>query len=162
MNLYNRAYFSCHQCLDFIDRFNSAAFGQIKKELHATDSQIALSLAIYILVQGNAPLVWSAISEIKGRKIVYIVSMIVSRQRHSPSNLSDTEYQLFCIGSAISGTARNMNVLIGMRILQATGSSPVLSLGAGTLSVGPVCPTVLGPYSNLACRICMNHMNAVP
>ncbi|KAG8732049.1 hypothetical protein FRC10_001270 [Ceratobasidium sp. 414] len=93
------------------------AFAQIKKQLHATDSQIALSLAIYILVQGNAPLVWSAISEIKGRKIVYIVSMA-----------------LFCVGSAVSGAARDMNVLIGMRILQAAGSSSVLNLGAGTLS----------------------------
>ncbi|KAG9097921.1 hypothetical protein FRC06_007010 [Ceratobasidium sp. 370] len=93
------------------------AFAQIKKQLHATDSQIALSLAIYILVQGNAPLVWSAISEIKGRKIVYIVSMT-----------------LFCVGSAVSGAARDMNVLIGMRILQAAGSSSVLNLGAGTLS----------------------------
>ncbi|KAG8682263.1 hypothetical protein FRC08_015069 [Ceratobasidium sp. 394] len=93
------------------------AFAQIKKQLHASDSQIALSLAIYILVQGNAPLVWSAISEIKGRKMVYIVSMT-----------------LFCIGSAVSGAARDMNVLIGMRILQAAGSSSVLNLGAGTLS----------------------------
>lgn len=93
------------------------AFAQIKRELHATDGQIALSLAFFILVQGNAPVIWSAISEIKGRKIVYIVSMI-----------------LFCVGSAICGAAKSMHVLIGMRIVQAAGSSSVLNLGAGTLS----------------------------
>ncbi|CAE6434345.1 unnamed protein product [Rhizoctonia solani] len=93
------------------------AFAQIKEELHATNSQIALSLALFILVQGNAPIIWSAISEFKGRKIVYIVSMA-----------------LFCVGSAICGAAKSMNVLIGMRIVQAAGSSSVLNLGAGTLS----------------------------
>ncbi|KAF8713191.1 MFS general substrate transporter, partial [Rhizoctonia solani] len=93
------------------------AFAQIKKELHATNGQIALSLALFILVQGNAPIIWSAVSEIKGRKIVYIVSML-----------------LFCIGSAICGAAKDMKVLIGMRIVQAAGSSSVLNLGAGTLS----------------------------
>ncbi|QRV92414.1 major facilitator superfamily transporter [Ceratobasidium sp. AG-Ba] len=108
VNLYN---------LTSTEYLHTAAFSQIKRELHATDSQIALSLAFFILVQGNAPLVWSAISEIKGRKIVYIVSMV-----------------LFCVGSAVSGASRKMNVLIGMRILQAAGSSAVLNLGAGTLS----------------------------
>ncbi|KAJ1303446.1 hypothetical protein OPQ81_011636 [Rhizoctonia solani] len=93
------------------------AFAQIKEELHATNNQIALSLALFILVQGNAPIIWSAISEFKGRKIVYIVSMV-----------------LFCVGSAICGAAKDMNVLIGMRILQAAGSSSVLNLGAGALS----------------------------
>ncbi|KAJ1303442.1 hypothetical protein OPQ81_011632 [Rhizoctonia solani] len=93
------------------------ALAQIKEELHATNNQIALSLALFVLVQGNAPIIWSAISEFKGRKIVYIVSMV-----------------LFCIGSAICGAAKDMNVLIGMRILQAAGSSSVLNLGTGTLS----------------------------
>ncbi|GAB1520834.1 hypothetical protein RhiTH_003922 [Rhizoctonia solani] len=94
------------------------AFAQIKKELNATNGQIALSLALFILVQGNAPIIWSAVSEIKGRKIVYIVSMV-----------------LFCIGSAICGAAKDMKVLIGMRIVQAAGSSSVLNLGAGTLII---------------------------
>ncbi|CUA72501.1 MFS antiporter QDR3 [Candida albicans SC5314] [Rhizoctonia solani] len=93
------------------------AFAQIKRELHATNGQIALSLALFILVQGNAPIIWSAISEFKGRKIVYIVSMA-----------------LFCVGSAVCGAAKDMKVLIGMRIVQAAGSSSVLNLGAGTLS----------------------------
>ncbi|CAE6412691.1 unnamed protein product [Rhizoctonia solani] len=93
------------------------AFAQIKRELHATNNQIALSLALFILVQGNAPIIWSAISEFKGRKIVYIISMA-----------------LFCVGSAVCGAAKDMKVLIGMRIVQAAGSSSVLNLGAGTLS----------------------------
>ncbi|CAE6504430.1 unnamed protein product [Rhizoctonia solani] len=106
------------------------AFAQIKRELHATNGQIALSLALFILVQGNAPIIWSAISEFKGRKIVYIVSMA-----------------LFCVGSAVCGAAKDMKVLIGMRIVQAAGSSSVLNLGAGTLSplLGPSIVSTLPP-----------------
>ena len=46
-----------------------AANSQIEQELHATASQISLSLSLFLLVQGNFPLVWSAASEIKGRKV---------------------------------------------------------------------------------------------
>ncbi|CAE6461481.1 unnamed protein product [Rhizoctonia solani] len=115
------------------------AFAQIKRELHATNSQIALSLALFILVQGNAPIIWSAISEFKGRKIVYIISMV-----------------LFCVGSAVCGAAKDMKTLIGMRIVQAAGSSSVLNLGAGTLSplLGPsIVSTLPPPFMSATCML---------
>ncbi|KZT53351.1 MFS general substrate transporter [Calocera cornea HHB12733] len=93
------------------------AFNQIQAELGATDAEIALSLSLYIWVQGNAPLVWSAISEIKGRKPVYLASLT-----------------LFTVGCIVAAEARSIGVLIGMRILQAAGTSAVLSIGAGTLA----------------------------
>ncbi|EJT99833.1 MFS general substrate transporter [Dacryopinax primogenitus] len=93
------------------------AFNQIQQELSATSAEIALSLALFILVQGNAPLVWSAISEIKGRKPVYLSSLT-----------------LFAVGCIVAAEAHTMSVLIGMRILQAAGASAVLSIGAGTLA----------------------------
>ena len=46
-----------------------AAINDIKRDLHATESEIALSLSIFIIVQGGSPLFWSAVSEIKGRKV---------------------------------------------------------------------------------------------
>lgn len=54
-----------------------AAINDIQRDLHATTNEIALSLSLFILVQGNFPLIWSAISEVKGRKFVYIFAMIV-------------------------------------------------------------------------------------
>ncbi|KAG8959240.1 hypothetical protein FRC03_008259 [Tulasnella sp. 419] len=54
------------------------AFNQIKSQLRATDHEIAMSLSLFILVQGVAPLVWSSTSEIVGRKFVYIVALSVS------------------------------------------------------------------------------------
>ncbi|KAG2144555.1 vacuolar DHA amino acid exporter [Suillus clintonianus] len=45
---------------------------QIEQQLHTTSGEISLSLSLFILVQGNCPIIWSVISEIKGRKLVTI------------------------------------------------------------------------------------------
>jgi hypothetical protein len=41
----------------------------IEDKFHASPSEISWSLSSFILVQGNFPLVWASISEIKGRKV---------------------------------------------------------------------------------------------
>lgn len=93
------------------------ANAQIELLLHATTEQISLSLSLPILVQGNFPVVWSAASEIKGRKLVYIVSVV-----------------LFALGSATVAVSKSIGLVIGMRIVQAIGASAVLTIGAATLA----------------------------
>lgn len=46
-----------------------AAIPEIESDLHASSSEISLSLAVFILIQGGIPIAWSALSEIKGRKV---------------------------------------------------------------------------------------------
>lgn len=48
-----------------------AAINDIKRDLHASDAEIALSLSTFIIVLGGSPLFWSAVSEIKGRKVCF-------------------------------------------------------------------------------------------
>jgi hypothetical protein len=58
-------------------RLNSpgtAANAQIEQQLHTNSGDISLSLSLFILIQGNFPVIWSAISEIKGRKVWISVS----------------------------------------------------------------------------------------
>ncbi|OAX35928.1 MFS general substrate transporter, partial [Rhizopogon vinicolor AM-OR11-026] len=93
------------------------ANAQIEQQLHASSEDISLSLSMFIIVQGNFPLIWSAISEIKGRKPVYIVSIA-----------------LFTLGSAIVAVSRSIGLMIGMRSLQAAGSSAIFGIGAATLA----------------------------
>ena len=113
-----------------------AAIKLVEYDLQATTNEIALTLSLFILVQGTAPLVWSSISEIKGRKFVYILSMVVSVQGSLPvCCLSPWLPQIFTVGSAIGGASKYISVLIFMRIFQAAGSSAVLAIGAGTLAV---------------------------
>ncbi|KAH0832264.1 vacuolar DHA amino acid exporter [Lanmaoa asiatica] len=93
------------------------ANSQIEQELHATASEISLSLSLFILVQGNCPVVWSAVSEIKGRKLVYLLSIT-----------------LFTLGSVIVAISKTIGLVIGMRVVQGAGSSAVIAIGAATLA----------------------------
>jgi MFS family permease len=54
-----------------------AAIADMEADLPATASQISLSLSLFIALQGVMPLFWSAISEVKGRKLVYVVSIAI-------------------------------------------------------------------------------------
>ncbi|KIJ09032.1 Drug:H+ antiporter-1 family protein [Paxillus involutus ATCC 200175] len=93
------------------------ANAQIEQQLHATPGQISLSLSLFILIQGNFPVIWSAISEIKGRKLVYLVSVT-----------------LFTLGSVVVAVSKTIGVVIGMRVIQGAGSSAVIAIGAATLA----------------------------
>ncbi|KAL4070033.1 major facilitator superfamily domain-containing protein [Scleroderma yunnanense] len=93
------------------------ANAQIQQELHATSSQLSLTVSLSVLIQGNVPLLWSALSEIKGRKLVYVLST-----------------SLFILGSIIVALSKNIGLVIGMRMMQAIGSSAVLTIGAATLA----------------------------
>ncbi|KAH7915436.1 major facilitator superfamily domain-containing protein [Hygrophoropsis aurantiaca] len=93
------------------------ANAQIEQDLAASNGQISWTLAAFIIIQGNFPLIWSAISEIKGRKLVYVVSAA-----------------LFIVGSTVVATAKTIEIVIGMRALQAAGSSAAMSISAATLA----------------------------
>ncbi|KAI0298143.1 major facilitator superfamily domain-containing protein [Multifurca ochricompacta] len=93
------------------------AIKQIETDLRATSSQISLIQAMFIVFQGVTPLLWMAISEIKGRKVVYVLSLAIS-----------------LIGCIVAAEAKSIGVLIGMRVVQATGSGSVIAIGAATLA----------------------------
>ncbi|KAI6046713.1 vacuolar DHA amino acid exporter [Pisolithus marmoratus] len=99
------------------DNIQNSANAQIEQQLHASSGQISLSVSLFILVQGNFPVLWSAVSEIKGRKLVYLTSVL-----------------LFALGSAFVAVSNSMGLMIGMRVLQAIGSSAVVAIGAATLA----------------------------
>lgn len=42
---------------------------EVKADLNGTETQIGLSLSIYILLQGCVPVVWASTAEIIGRKV---------------------------------------------------------------------------------------------
>ncbi|KAI0345658.1 vacuolar DHA amino acid exporter [Trametopsis cervina] len=90
---------------------------QIENDLHASPGEISWSLSIFILLQGGGPIIWSAVSEIVGRKKVYLASLTIG-----------------LVGAIVAATARSIGVLIGMRCLQAVGTSAIMSLGAATLA----------------------------
>jgi hypothetical protein len=58
-------------CLTVIPSY-PAAVVEMETELPATPSQFSLSISLFILFQGTVPLLWSAISEVKGRKASHV------------------------------------------------------------------------------------------
>ncbi|EPT00293.1 hypothetical protein FOMPIDRAFT_55404 [Fomitopsis schrenkii] len=117
------------------------AISEIQADLHASGEKISHTIAVFILLEGFLPLVWSTISEFQGRKVVYLVSTSLCT--------------VGCIAAALSKT---IDVLLSMRCLQAIGVSAVLSVATPTLAdlyepaqrgtmvgIGSVCAVVLGP-----------------
>ena len=67
--------------------------------------------------QGVTPILWSGISEIYGRRVVYVSS-----------------YLIFTVCQAVCAGAQDQITFLVFRILSAVGSSAVLATGAGTLA----------------------------
>ncbi|KAJ7688806.1 major facilitator superfamily domain-containing protein [Mycena rosella] len=98
------------------------AITDMEADLPASASQISLYM----------PLFWSAISEVKGRKLVYVMSIAI-----------------FTAGSVVVVLSKTIELVIVFRCIQATGSSAVMAIGAATLTdiFDPIeCGTKLGFY----------------
>lgn len=67
----------------------SAANQNIEDDLHTSPAKISWSLSAYILIQCNLPLLWSAISEIKGRKVLICLCLRM------------TDFELFLLGGLL-------------------------------------------------------------
>ncbi|KAG1876802.1 MFS general substrate transporter [Suillus tomentosus] len=89
----------------------------IEADLHATSSQVSWTMAAFLFPQGNFPLLWSTASEIKGRKPVYLVGSA-----------------LFMVGNVALALSKTIEVMIGMRALQAAGSCAAMAISAATLA----------------------------
>jgi hypothetical protein len=54
----------------------------MEQDLPATSGQFSLSLSLFVLMQGFMPIAWTALGEIKGRK----VRLLNERLNHDPCN----------------------------------------------------------------------------
>jgi MFS family permease len=89
---------------------------QLAADIKTTETIVNVTVAIFIVVVAIAPIIWSPLSGFYGRKPIYLASI--------PIAIAGS------IGVALS---RNVGDIIGTRILQGTGSSAVLAVGAGTI-----------------------------
>lgn len=88
----------------------------MSEDLHTSESMINYTVAIFTATVGVAPLIWSPLSGFYGRKPVYLASM-----------------PIMTVASIGVAQSKTIGAIIGTRILQAIGSSAVLSVGAGTV-----------------------------
>ena len=103
-----------------------------------------LSVALYMLSMSIFPLWWSSFSETLGRRTIYI-----------------TSFALFVLFAVLSAVARNIGMLIVMRLLSGGAAASVQAVGAGSIAdiwepkergramgvfyLGPLCGPFLAP-----------------
>lgn len=99
-----------------------AAIEQVESQLHASSGDISWSISLFILIQGCFPLVWSAISEIYGRKVSpHIPRIRASNDLRIPKVVYIASFGFGIVGCVVAATAKSIGVLIGMRCVQAAG-----------------------------------------
>jgi multidrug resistance protein len=116
----------------------------IGESLNTTPVLVNASVSVFTVMIGIAPLFWAPVSDKKGRRPVYLMSL-----------------SILVVSSVFCGFAINIEWLLIGRIIQAIGSSAVLSVGAGTISdvfvrsergramgiffLGPLIGPIIGP-----------------
>lgn len=72
--------FECRLC-------EIAALQQIQSQLHANNAEISLSISLFVIVQGAAPMIWSVFSELKGRKVRCFVRRFINNNSNRHARL---------------------------------------------------------------------------
>ncbi|KAF8652847.1 hypothetical protein AX16_004122 [Volvariella volvacea WC 439] len=93
------------------------AVREMEQDLSATSDQFSLTISLAILAHGFSPLFWSAFSEVKGRKMIYVVSLTLA-----------------ALGSVATAVSVNIAMVIVFRCVQNLGLSAVMTIGAATLA----------------------------
>ncbi|KAI7859441.1 major facilitator superfamily domain-containing protein [Circinella umbellata] len=88
----------------------------ISEEFNVTVSLVNLSVTIYMISQAVAPSFWGPLSDVWGRRPIYLSTLTI--------------YILVCAGLAL---VKSFPILIALRFLQAFGSSSAIALGAGVI-----------------------------
>ena len=116
----------------------------IARDFNTSPTITNLSAALYMLSMSIFPLWWSSFSETLGRRTIYIMS-----------------FALFVLFAVLSAVARNIGMLIVMRLLSGGAAASVQAVGAGSIAdiwepkergramgvfyLGPLCGPLLAP-----------------
>ncbi|CAO3680217.1 unnamed protein product [Umbelopsis ramanniana] len=104
------------------------AMNSMQESLNVSITEIKLGVTVYMIFQAISPSFWGALSDVWGRRPVYLSTMLV--------------YIGACIGLAMT---QSYPVLLVWRMIQAFGSSSVVAIGAGTIA--DICtPSERGGY----------------
>ncbi|KAE8138592.1 major facilitator superfamily domain-containing protein [Aspergillus pseudotamarii] len=117
----------------------------LEHEFQVSTAAINATVSVFMAVFGFGPLFWSSYADWKGRRPLYLISLVV--------------YIIANVLMAVLPTS--FGALVFLRIVQAFGSSAVVSMGAGTVAditepkrraramsyfmLGPQCGPILGP-----------------
>lgn len=91
------------------------AIPAISKAFHKSTELINLTVTMYMILQGVAPMVWGTISDRRGRRPITAICLLI--------------LSLSCIGLALTPTS-DYWLLMVLRCLQAAGSASTIAIGS--------------------------------
>ncbi|RDW77966.1 MFS general substrate transporter-23 [Coleophoma crateriformis] len=92
------------------------ALPAIALDLEVSAELVNLTVTSYMIFQGLAPTLWGAIADVHGRRLTYILTMVI--------------FFAACVGLA---ETRSFAQLLVLRCLQSTGSASTIAIGAGVI-----------------------------
>ncbi|KAK5055310.1 hypothetical protein LTR84_013060 [Exophiala bonariae] len=92
------------------------AIPQISEDLNVSTNLVNLTVTCYMIFQGLSPTVWGALSDAKGRRITFQLTLLI--------------FFAACIGLA---ETKSYAQLVVLRCMQSTGSASTIALGAGVI-----------------------------
>ncbi|KXS18919.1 MFS general substrate transporter [Gonapodya prolifera JEL478] len=92
------------------------AIPAIQEQLQTTNYFMGLTITVYLIANGVAPVIWASASDAYGRRPVYLATSLVC-----------------LIASILLVFTSNVEMLIALRLLQGAGSCAALSVAAGTV-----------------------------
>ncbi|OOQ89803.1 MFS multidrug transporter [Penicillium brasilianum] len=92
------------------------ALPTIASDLDVSLELVDLTVTSYLIFQGLAPSLWGPVSDVKGRRIAYLLTFLV--------------FMGACIGLA---ETKNYATLVVLRCLQSTGSASTIAIGSGVI-----------------------------
>ena len=98
-----------------------AAIKHVENDLRATSGEISLTLTIFAVTQGTVPPLWTALSEIKGRKVRLDICWLAQKFYCVFKLVYVVSLAIALVGCIVAAEAKSINVLIGMRAIQAVG-----------------------------------------
>ncbi|KAF9877124.1 major facilitator superfamily transporter [Colletotrichum karsti] len=88
----------------------------IAQDLNVSLNMVSLTITSYLIIQGISPLIWGSISDVLGRRPIYIASFAV-----------------YIVSNIALSFSPSFTILLVFRGLQAAGSASTVSIGNGVI-----------------------------
>ncbi|KAM3070399.1 hypothetical protein ACMFMG_010226 [Clarireedia jacksonii] len=130
------------------------SLSQIAKDLHVSEAEISLTITIFLVIQGVAPMMTAGLSDKAGRRPAYIICFVIYAFTTLGLALQNSYPALMvlrCLQSAgSSGTVALANGMVGDIITSSERGTYVAFASLGSIlgpMVAPVIGGVLGQYA---------------
>jgi multidrug resistance protein len=135
--------------VDFASSAYSGPFNELREQFHVGDEVITLGLSLYVLGFAVGPLIWAPLSEVLGRRIIFIITCGAVTAFNAGAAGSQNIWTLiilrFFAGSFGASPLTNAGGVV-FDLFDASERGIVLSLFAGAVFLSPAAGPMIGGF----------------